>query len=88
MFFPVNWEEFREMNYKHTFYEPSLCDNIRIYALAWSVLGFRQDSGQEQYFPSGVKGVRLPQNITLLLLGAKRDEVSKAIINSQFQDGL
>lgn len=95
--FHVNWEEFRELkNYKHTFCEPSLCDNIRIYSLARSMLGFRQDSGQEQHFwnegtPSGMKGVRLPQNISLSLLGgaeAKSGEVSKAIISSQFQDGL
>lgn len=92
MFFPVNWEEFRELkNYKHTFCEPSLCGNIRIYSLAWSVLGLRQDSGQEHHFPSGVKGVRLPQNIScycLMVRVQKRGEVSKAIISSRFQDGL
>lgn len=42
-------------------------------------------------FPSRVKEVRLPQNISLLLLGgadAKKGEASKAIISNQFQDGL
>lgn len=62
MFFPVQWEEFRELkNYKHTFCEPSVSDNIRIYSLAWNALGFRQDSGQEQHSPSGVEGWDSPK---------------------------